>query len=269
MKNTLPRSLSFALLLAGSSASAQLVQMDLNNNYTNGGSLGGSGFDDGSGSSFTASGGGYTGQAGDYAWVRSGSTAGLAFGAYENTSANFPALNNLTGATFTMWVKIPTPADGNFFRGEYATNSVWLWDPNEPTASEVSPGGWQGPGLDQSTLSSWTFISLRWDGVAGTTKVNQGGLAGGALDTPISVAGTAIGNTGAVVWNLRWVGDLGPTFPAGVMVDNARYYGSALSDTALQNLYNADVAAIPEPSTFGFLAGGLAMFAAIRRRRRG
>lgn len=105
-------------------------------------------------------------------------------------------------------------------------------------------------------MSSSTFISLRWDAVAGTTKVNQGGLAGGSLATPISVTGTATGNTATINRNVRWLGDLGPRFPAGVSVDNARFVGTALSDTALQNLYNADVAAIREPSTLGFLTLG-------------
>lgn len=290
MKTHTPSLIAIALALGlASAASAQtlLVRYD---------------FDEGTGTTAADSGTGVASNGtfgGNATWSSntpdgSGSSLSLAKNATDanHVTASSAEVNSLSSFTITLWINAQgTITAGDRLVSTLSSGTFKGFDLNlqalTSTATDISASGFRlgllvdgtsgGSALFSSAGTSinannqWVFVAVSYDGTktsdnvtfytgAVSSAVGQLGIVGtlnmGAVDG--TTGSLQIGNTSATT------GDRTPSS----LFDDVRIYSgvatsSFLNDVRLQNLSN-----IPEPSTWGALAGALSASLAITARRR-
>ena len=164
------------------------------------------------------------------------------------TVSNLSFVSGKTNALFTFHTNNHENIDGVALSSDNNLKGIWsgnVWNSKKNTPVSIS-------GKNKFTLTltqTSTTTKLYIDGVHATTWVGLGS----STKSPIKQYN--IGNTSA--------GNQGTT----MTLHNLYFHSGALDDAGVRNFYNSRV--IPEPSSFGLLAGlgALALVGARRRRR--
>jgi hypothetical protein len=123
------------------------------------------------------------------------------------------------------------------------------------TGSAAGNGICGGP-----VTTDWTFVALRFDAAAGLGQMT---IDGGS-SAPYAVANGSGTTTTAIGRN--------PNFdqPFSGLIDNVFFFDTYISDAQMADLYRngyqSGPAPVPEPSTLGLVAGGVALLFFRRRR---
>lgn len=200
------------------------------------------------------------------------------------------AQSSLSAFTLTMWINMSntalinnyrlleistgspattSSADGNkLFFGINSTNGTIQARTNNIGTNDIAAANtWNGGAIAQNT---WYFVALTYDSNTSSQLLYTGGQSiatslqytyststlNGALDLS-SVTSIALLD--------KFAG--GRNFPGAV--DDVNLYSGALTSVELEAIRQAQITAIPEPSTYAIAAGGLALVGAmvVRRRR--
>lgn len=108
--------------------------------------------------------------------------------------------------------------------------------------------------------STWSHVSLVFDGASSSIKVYTNGVLDGTLTGWTNSAAIT-----AIRVNSSW------TYTAGIDADYDDFavFNTALSASDITNLYNGlSPTAVPEPSTYGLIGAGAIVGVVARRRRR-
>lgn len=127
------------------------------------------------------------------------------------------------------------------------------------------------------TSNNWQLVVLRFQSVgAGTSVARFSNLSLLSGATNITAA-TVDGNTGVLATmnaTLTYDTPVKSTYLGALsdgasgfegIIDDLRFYNHSLSDAEIADLYNAGVAAIPEPATLGMIGAGAFLVLAVRR----
>ena len=177
-----------------------------------------------------------------------GSAFGNAGISVTMTVSNLSFVSDKTNALFTFYTNNSQNIEGVALTSDNNLKGIWggnVWNDNRNTPVSIA-------GKDKFTLTltqTSTTTKLYIDGAHAAT---WNGLGSG---TTAQITQYNIGNTSA--------GNQGTT----MTLHNLYFHSGALDDAGVRNFYNTRV--IPEPSSFGLLAGlgALALVGARRRRR--
>lgn len=216
-----------------------------------------------------------------------GSSAG--FTDFEDSGIMVPnpgdALDGLQSLTFSMFIKTPTTIAGypdNFrtffwdqgdvhFRGRESGRLQLAMTSQDGTAMSTSSSA----GLDFVDIANeWMFVAVTADGPGGEVNFYLGTESSGELVLEQSRTGQDDWSPLQGAGEDLSIGNQAPWFgrPVDGQLDNVRLHGSytdgggALSQSELEDLFQAGLAEIPEPGT-GLLVGSVGALLVLRSRR--
>ncbi|MBW8781693.1 MAG: PEP-CTERM sorting domain-containing protein [Verrucomicrobia bacterium] len=239
----------------------------------------------GTATSSTVNSAGVSGASGDYALDASSTTyAQSNYTTITSSLGSFPTLNALT---VTMWIKAadwsasinnarllelnsaPTGMDGD--KLYFSVNANGFSSAGALFQAGINQGGGS---VSNGTLmpnsgSSWLFVSMTWDSTL--TSGSNISVFMGNTTTSVAQAGTAFGaytNAMTSVTSVSIANRSDGIRGFDGLIDDVRIYDSALSSGQLEAIRVSGISAIPEPSTYGIVAGGLALVGAMVACRR-
>ncbi len=201
---------------------------------------------------------------------------------------NLSALDGLSSFTLTGWMNLQAnPAHGARIMTKQeawdgASSPGFSFAINNPTAGTISSSNFQlnlalggeggfsfnTSGANLDAANQWVFVAVTYDGTAATNNVTfyHGSQTNGAAllgTSGSSAAGTTLATSVEFM-----VGSTGASAGAAsppAWYDDIRVYSGVLNQAQLEDVR---LAAIPEPSTYAAIFGGLALLGAFVYRRR-
>lgn len=202
-----------------------------------------------------------------------------------NTSSPFKATGDFT---VTMWVNLAV-AQPNLTRLIDATNDNgaigiargWriLVNNGNQLALQLNDNGAGAninttfTGLNELHIGDWSFVALRYNSSTGTAEMTSLHIGNDITEITVSENTlSASADVGSIVYGAGATPRLGMN-QSGVgayyngSMDELRLFDSLLTDEGIAGVFNADIAAIPEPAVYSSLIGLLAFLLVASRRR--
>lgn len=233
----------------------------------------------------SANGGGVSGTTGDRAFdntitTSTGSGGRAVHGTTGTNVSDFDGIDGLQSFTLQGWFNASAGAGGRIMENR-ASNAGWqLLYSGGALSFEVDAATGASSArslIEFNTTDTWIFFAVTYDGSLTANNVN---FYKGTLDSPVALVGSTLSlNQGAATNEgsrliLGNGASAGNGFERGfdALLDNVRIYGAAsgntgaLNQASLEQIRSFD--AVPEPSSWTALMGGVAMLTGLCRIRR-
>lgn len=176
--------------------------------------------------------------------------------------------------TISAWVKLPAGTALNLFTVHTNTGTTSSTDISNYTGYSLLKDASGNLSVSQTANSTGTLATAGSDWTLMTLTVSKQS-ASRLIDVSLYMNGVLWGGGSTPADAVAGSNFNGNAFQSlvlganGVSVGGLQVYDSVLDQSAVSALYSAQVAAVPEPSTYGLLgAGALAAVAFVRRRKR-